>query len=473
MKTVDFDDETTMLHANGDRTTSEKKSKHKHKEKKSKKKTKKEKGIRKDSRAVDIELNHRSTKRKRSESMDHEEKSGKNEQKKPKKSKKDKRKKEKRTRRDDGDDEEPSNVASTQRLVASSAIEFYDESLKEKVKLRTKIGIGDINEEKEDVLATGQNVLKKTTCVSEYTTRPRADSKNDDDNMASDNDRQKQQIINKLIKEKKQKHSLTLLLFYQYVEPKWDQSTYDYMLSTLQHIGTDLKLTGRMRVAREGLNCTLTGSHESIVEYCNTLRRLSPPLSESSLSWKGSDNTDNEKRPPKYPFENTEFKLTTDLPEAQRFPNLKVLKVVELVHYGLEGKKAPPIHKYHGTHLEPADYHKKIAEPNTVIIDVRNHYEAAIGRFVPPQEVEGQSDNQHQSSKHDKGGPSLSKTSTDLPPPKWLDPKMRKSTEFPQWLDRPETKEEMKGKQVLMVSFCFLHRSPQIEAPQQRPFMRR
>jgi predicted sulfurtransferase len=27
---------------------------------------------------------------------------------------------------------------------------------------------------------------------------------------------------------------------------------------------------------------------------------------------------------------------------------------------------------------------------------------------------------------------------------------MRKSTEFPVWLDKPETREEMKGKQVLM-----------------------
>jgi predicted sulfurtransferase len=39
---------------------------------------------------------------------------------------------------------------------------------------------------------------------------------------------------------------------------------------------------------------------------------------------------------------------------------------------------------------------------------------------------------------------------SDKDGPQWIDPKMRKSTEFPAWLDKDETKEMMKGKQVLM-----------------------
>lgn len=62
-----------------------------------------------------------------------------------------------------------------------------------------------------------------------------------------------------------------------------------------------------------------------------------------------------------------------------------------------------------------------MCEKDTVVIDVRNHYEAAIGRFAPPAE-----------------GAQV------------IDPKMRKSTEFPRWLDRKETKEMLRGKQVLM-----------------------
>lgn len=147
-------------------------------------------------------------------------------------------------------------------------------------------------------------------------------------------------------------HNVTLLLFYQYVEPPWDSEMYHKVLAYMQHLGDSLKLTGRMRVAKEGLNCTLTSSHESILKYCKALREFH----------EGE-------------FKDTEFKLTTDLPQPQAFPSLKVMPVSELVHYGLDGEKAPPI-EYTGVHLQPADYHEKLADRNTVVIDVRNHYEA-------------------------------------------------------------------------------------------------
>jgi len=198
-----------------------------------------------------------------------------------------------------------------------------------------------------------------------------------------------------LKKKKSSDHNVTLLLFYQYVEPPWDSEMYHKVLAHLQHLGDSLHLTGRMRVAREGLNCTLTCSHEGILAFCKALREFN--VGE---------------------FSDTEFKLTTDLPQPQAFPSLKVMPVTELVHYGLDGEKAPPI-EYTGVHLQPADYHEKLAQEDTVVIDVRNHYEAAIGRFAPPNS-------------------------------KWLDPKMLKSTEFPVWLDKDSTKQELKGKNVLM-----------------------
>ena len=188
---------------------------------------------------------------------------------------------------------------------------------------------------------------------------------------------------------------ITLLLFYQYVEPPWDSEKYKTVLTYMQQLGDDLQLGGRMRVAKEGLNCTLTGTHDHILEYCQALRVF------------GNGE-----------FLSTEFKLTTDLPAAQAFPSVKIMPVTELVNYGLSGDRAPPI-QYTGTHLDPQEYHNKMQESDTVMIDVRNHYEAAIGHFVPPGA-------------------------------KWVDPKMRKSTEFPIWLDKPETRETLKGKQVLM-----------------------
>jgi rhodanese-related sulfurtransferase len=73
--------------------------------------------------------------------------------------------------------------------------------------------------------------------------------------------------------------------------------------------------------------------------------------------------------------------------------------------------------------LEPEDYHAKLGEENTVVIDVRNTYESDIGRFGAQEGV---------------GGAKL------------LVPDMRKSTDFPAWIEKEETKEQLKGKNVLM-----------------------
>ena len=193
----------------------------------------------------------------------------------------------------------------------------------------------------------------------------------------------------------------TLCLFYQYVEPLWDVATYHKAKAFVEAAGEKHGITGRMRVAREGLNCTLTGSYDGIRAWCRELRTFG----------------DREE------FKKTEFKLTDHLPRGQLFPKLHAFEVTEIVNYGLGGSKAPPIGKT-GVHLEPEDYHVKMGEKDTVIIDVRNHYEANIGKFVPPKEGA-----------------------------QYIDPNMRKSTEFPVWLDKPETKEMLKGKQV---SFYFI-----------------
>ena len=34
-----------------------------------------------------------------------------------------------------------------------------------------------------------------------------------------------------------------------------------------------------------------------------------------------------------------------------------------------------------GKHLEPEDFHKKIDEDKTIVVDVRNYYESEIGKF--------------------------------------------------------------------------------------------
>jgi predicted sulfurtransferase len=219
-------------------------------------------------------------------------------------------------------------------------------------------------------------------------------------------------------------NDLSLLLFYQYVEPAWPNDVYKAALKHVEQLGHDNNVMGRMRVAKEGLNCTLTGQREGIFGFCQALRDWKPAA-----------------------FGTTEFKVTHHLPDSQKFGNLKIMPVTELVNYGLDGAKAPPIQQYHGTHLEPTLYHEKIAENNTVIIDVRNHYEATIGHFEPPSASNDQSD---EKKKKAKVAATTGDNDNGETPPVWLNPKMRKSTEFPAWLDDPATQQQLQGKQVLM-----------------------
>jgi hypothetical protein len=213
--------------------------------------------------------------------------------------------------------------------------------------------------------------------------------------------------------EKDKNDGISLLLFYQYVEPSWTPAQHRSAIAWAKETGHRLGLGGRMRIAREGFNCTLTGTYDGIRSWCKELRDFCPEF-----------------------FSSTEFKITDYLPKKQMFSKLHCFSVDELVNYGFTKTSLPPPPLSRvGRHLEPEEYHKKIQEKDTVIIDVRNHYEAAIGHFKPPE-----------------GGAEL------------VDPMMRKSTEFPCWLDKPETKEKLKGKQVLMYctggKYFFLLTSP-------------
>lgn len=208
-------------------------------------------------------------------------------------------------------------------------------------------------------------------------------------------------ICNRPLPPLKQEHrtdnSTTILLFYQYIEPLWTKAEHKLAIKKVIEMGTKNGITGRGRVAREGLNCTLTGRPEDIRNFCLDLR-----------NWQSV-------------FNETDFKLTDGVPTGKMFKALSIRKANELVAYGLAGDKAPSLKKFAGEHLEADEYHDAMQDPETVIIDVRNAYESAIGAFKPP-----------------KGGALL------------IDPKMRNSIEFPKWLNSKETQKQLNGKKVLM-----------------------
>ena len=107
----------------------------------------------------------------------------------------------------------------------------------------------------------------------------------------------------------------SILLFYQYIEPEWTKSEHKTSLKKVIEIGTKFNIKGRGRVAKEGLNCTLTGNPNDIRSFCYGLREWNDVFNE------------------------TDFKITDDVPLDKMFKSLSIRKTNELVAYGLAGGK--------------------------------------------------------------------------------------------------------------------------------------
>jgi hypothetical protein len=56
------------------------------------------------------------------------------------------------------------------------------------------------------------------------------------------------------------KSGMTLLLFYAYVEPPWNSAEHADAIRWATDVLSSAGVTGRLRVAREGFNGTLTGT---------------------------------------------------------------------------------------------------------------------------------------------------------------------------------------------------------------------
>jgi predicted sulfurtransferase len=209
------------------------------------------------------------------------------------------------------------------------------------------------------------------------------------------------------------KGGASIVLFYQYKEPVWTSREFQKALKLFLSLGRKYEITGRGRIAPEGVNCTLTAPTSKLIRlFCQSLRD----------DWNIGCLDGNESNDTKL-FHDTDFKISDGLPQSQKFKSLSLRKVDELVAYGLEGKKAPSITKFGGTHLTAIDYHEALSDPQTVVIDVRNNYETQIGTIHPPP-----------------GGATL------------LDPKLRNSREWPKWLASKETQKQLNGKKIL--TFC-------------------
>ncbi len=226
--------------------------------------------------------------------------------------------------------------------------------------------------------------------------------------------------VSSIDKDKTKNPKSSLVLFYQYTEKqkKWSPTQVKILMTYLSIVAKKRNLGGRIRVAQEGVNATLSAVDmptKNGATAMETLRYVAQDL-------RNFDPV----------FNNTDFKFMDDLSPDRHFKELKIIPVQELVFYGIREEDAAC--QEGGVHLDAVEYHEMLKEDNTVVIDVRNHYEAVIGRF------DGQEKN-NKSNDKEKGRSSGAE---------YIDPMMRKSTDFTQWLAKEETKEKLKDKKVLM-----------------------
>jgi len=139
-----------------------------------------------------------------------------------------------------------------------------------------------------------------------------------------------------------------VLLYYQYVPIEDGETFAQKHLSDCKELG----LKGRILVADEGINGTVSGTIEQTNAYMELMK--------------------NDPR-----FSSTIFKI--DEAEQNAFKKMHVRYRPELVNLSLEDDVNPL--ELTGTYLDPKEFREAMLDENTVVIDARNDYEFDLGHF--------------------------------------------------------------------------------------------
>lgn len=139
-----------------------------------------------------------------------------------------------------------------------------------------------------------------------------------------------------------------VLLYYYYVDVE-DPETF-----AADHLRfcKDLGLKGRILVASEGINGTVSGDYEQTERYMEYMK--AHPL-----------------------FKDIVFKI--DETEEHAFRKMFVRPRPELVNLSLDTDIDP--REQTGEYLSPAEFYEQMQRDDTVVLDVRNIYEYDVGHF--------------------------------------------------------------------------------------------
>lgn len=140
------------------------------------------------------------------------------------------------------------------------------------------------------------------------------------------------------------------LLYYKYTRIPNAEEFAQQHLEFCERIG----IVGRIIVAEEGLNGTISGSPVQCKKYMDHV--LSNPM-----------------------FEGIDFKI--DEVDTPSFERLYVRVKPEIVHSSLRGIKNIDPNETTGTHLKPHEVLAMLEDEDVVFLDVRSNYESGVGKF--------------------------------------------------------------------------------------------
>ncbi|KAE8908374.1 hypothetical protein PF005_g11570 [Phytophthora fragariae] len=147
-----------------------------------------------------------------------------------------------------------------------------------------------------------------------------------------------------------------VVLYYKYVRLCETQQALDAFAAAHETLCSSLGLTGRVRLAFEGINGTLGGSSASVQSYIDAMKQQ-PQF--TFVDWK------------------------TSVSDVAPFPELQVRVVAEIVALELPDDAYDLAQR--GKHLTPEQFRSEQldADPESIaLIDVRNTYEYQVGHFA-------------------------------------------------------------------------------------------
>ena len=168
----------------------------------------------------------------------------------------------------------------------------------------------------------------------------------------------------------------TVLLYYDFI-PIQDPQT---MAQELLTLGLEWKITGKVRIAKEGYNITVAGSDQVMNQWIELFLKKYIPISNHTdftrLFFKPSPGC-------RHVFDTLSVKVVNELcPFIGQTIDKPITSTLLVQHLKAIPDQGPIIR------LSPPEFHQHLLENQGQLIDLRNYYESQLGHFdgaiLPP-----------------------------------------------------------------------------------------